>query len=82
MWPPALQYQLPALVFVCVLIILFLWLVVVLFGEPKQSQERRLVDRKLVQAPSNLIAGCPEVVLLNWFFRGLCSCVVMFFYSC
>ena len=43
-WPRALQYQLPALLFVCVLFvlillfILFLIFVLVLSGEPKQNQ--------------------------------------------
>ena len=41
----------PALLFVCVLFVLFLLFVVVLSGEPKQNQGRGLVDRKLVQAP-------------------------------
>ena len=57
LWPPVLQFQLPALLFGCVLLLLF---VVVLSGETKQNQGRGLVDRKLVQAPlppSNFIAG-------------------------
>ena len=49
LWPPTLQNQLPALLFV--LFVLFLLFVVVLSGEPKQNQWRGLVDRKLVQAP-------------------------------
>ena len=70
LWPPALQFQLAALLFVCV----FLF-VVVLSGDPKQNQGRGLVDRKLVQAPpppppppSNFIAGRPKAALLCWFF--------------
>ena len=38
-------------------------------GEPKQNQGRGLVDRKLVQAPSNYIAGRPKAavsVLVLW----------------
>ena len=51
LWPPALQCQLSALLFVCVSFVLFFFLfVVVLSGEPKQKQGRGLVDRKLVQA--------------------------------
>ena len=46
--PPALQYQLPALLFVCVLFGLFLLFIVVLSGEQKQNQGRGLVDRKLL----------------------------------
>ena len=48
----------------------FLLFVVVLSGEPKQNQGRGLVDRKLVQAPSNFIAGRPKAALLFWFFDG------------
>ena len=55
LWPPILQFQLPALLFVCVLFVLLF--VVVLSGEPKQNQGRGLVNRKLVQAPNNFIAG-------------------------
>ena len=46
-----LSIQLPALLFVCALFVLFLLFVVVLSGEPKQNQGRGLVDHKLVQAP-------------------------------
>ena len=64
LWPPALQHLLPALLFVCVLLVLFLLFVVVLFGESKQKQGRVLVVRKLVQAPtptpSSVIAGVPK----------------------
>ena len=49
--PLVLQFQLPSLLLVCVLFVLFLFFVVVLSGEPKQKQGRGLVDRKLVQAP-------------------------------
>ena len=56
LWSLALQFQLPALLFVCVLF--FLVFVVVLSGEPKlKNQGRGLVDRKLVQALRNYIAG-------------------------
>ena len=47
---------------------LVLLFVVVLSGEPKQNQGRGLVDRKLVQAPSNFIAGRPKAAFLFWFF--------------
>ena len=49
--PPVLQFQLPALLLVCVLFVLFLLFVVVLSGEPRQKQGRGLVDHKLVQGP-------------------------------
>ena len=43
--------QLPTLLFVCVLFVLFLLFVVVFFGKPKQKQGRGLVDHILVQVP-------------------------------
>ena len=49
--PSILQFQLPALFLVCVLLVLFVLIVVVLSGEPRQKQGRGLVDCKLVQAP-------------------------------
>ena len=56
------------------LFVLFVLFVVGLSGEPKQNQKRGLVDCKLVQAPSNFIAGRPKVALLFWFFVGFrCS---------
>ena len=71
--PPALQFQLPSLLLVCVLFVLFLLFIVVLSGEPKQKQGRGLVDRKLVQAPPPplpviFIAGRLKAALLFWFF--------------
>ena len=60
LWAPVLQYKLPALLcfsFRSVLLFLF---VVVVCGEPRQKQRRGLVDHKLVQAPSNFIAGRPK----------------------
>ena len=41
------SYQLPALLSVCVLFVLFFLFVVVVSGEPKQKQGRGLVDHKL-----------------------------------
>ena len=38
--PPVLQFQLPALLLVCILYVLFLLFVVVLSDEPKQKQGR------------------------------------------
>ena len=66
LWPPVLQFQLPALLFVRVLFVLLF--VLGLSSEPKQNQGRGLVDRKQVQAPSNFIAGRPKAALLFWFF--------------
>ena len=63
LWPSAFQCQLPALLFVSVLFVLFLLVVVVLSGEPKQNQGRGLVDRKQVQAPLPPPTS-PQVILL------------------
>ena len=38
--------------------------------KPRQNKKRGLVDRKLVEAPSNFIAGRSKVALLYWFFCG------------
>ena len=78
MRPPVLQFQLPSLLLVCVLFCLSLLLVVVLSGEPRQKQGRGSVDRKLVQAPSNFIAGRPKAALLFWFFGGFRCGVPLF----
>ena len=78
LWPPAIQYQLPALFFVCVLFVL-IFFVVVLSGVPKQNQRRGLVDRKLVKAPSNFIVDRPKAALLFWFFSGFRCGVWLFF---
>ena len=40
----------------------------VLCDEPRQTQGRGLVDRKLIKAPSNFIAGRPKAALLFGFF--------------
>ena len=37
----------------------------------RQNYGRGMVDRKLVEAPSNFIAGRPKAALLFWFFGGL-----------
>ena len=39
-----------------------------------------LVDRKLVEAPGNFIAGRPKAALLFWFY-GDFRCGVLFFYG-
>ena len=46
--------------------------------EPRQNKRRGLVDRNLVEAPSNFIAGRPKAALLFWFF-GHFRCDVPFF---
>ena len=78
LWPPALQCQLPALLFAYFLFVLFLLFVVVLSGDPKQNQGRGLVDRKLVRTSSNFIAGRPKAALLFWFFGGFRCGVLLF----
>ena len=57
---------------ICFSFVLFvlLFLFVVVSGEPRQKQGRGLVDHKLVEAPSNFIAGRPKATLLFWFFGG------------
>ena len=52
--------------------------VVDLPGEQKQNQRQGLVDRKLVQAPSNFIADRPKATLLFRFF-GDFRCGVLVF---
>ena len=47
-------------------------------GGPGQSWGRGLVDRKLVEAPSNFIAGRPGAALLFWFFGGFRCGVPLF----
>ena len=76
----------PALLFVCVLIVFISVFVVVLSGEPKQNQARGLVDPKVVQAPSsppppppsNFIAGRPKAALLFWFYGDFRYGVLLF----
>ena len=43
-----------------------------------QNERRGLVDRKLVEAPSNFIAGRPKAALLFWFF-GYFRCGMLLF---
>ena len=81
--PPVLQFQMPALLLLCVLFVLFLLFVLILSGEPRGKQGRGLVDHKLVQAPppplpSNFIAGRPKAALLFWFFGGFRRGVPLF----
>ena len=47
-------------------------------GEPKQNQGRRLVDGKLVQAPSNYIVGRPKAALLFRFYSDFRCGVLLF----
>ena len=47
--------MLPALLFACVLFVLFLLFVVVLSGAPKQNQGRGLFDRRLLHPPTHVI---------------------------
>ena len=52
--------------------------VLVLSGEPRQKQGRGLVDRKLVQAPSNFISGRPKAAPLFWLFSDFRCGVPLF----
>ena len=62
--------------------VLVLWcyafVLIALSDEQRQNQGRGLVDRKLVKAPSNFIAGRPKVDFLFWFF-GYFRCGVLLF---
>ena len=44
------------------------FVLVVLSDEPRQNQGRELLYHKLVQPPSNYVAGRPKAALLFWFF--------------
>ena len=46
--------------------------------ESRLNKGRGLVDRKLVEAPSNFIVGPPKAALLFWFF-GNVRCGVLLF---
>ena len=46
--------------------------------EQRQSKGRGLVDRKLVEAPSKVIADRPKAALLLWFFRDIRCGVFLF----
>ena len=54
------------------------FVVIVLSDEAKQNQGRGLVDRKLVNPPSNFIAGHPKAALLFWFFSDFRCGVLLF----
>ena len=54
------------------------FVLIVLSDEPMQNYGRGLVDRKLVKAPSNVIAGRPKAALLFWSF-GDSRCGVLLF---
>ena len=54
------------------------FVLIVLSDEPRQNQGRGLVDRKLVQALSNFIAGRPKAALLFWLFSDFRCGVPLF----
>ena len=66
--PSALQYQLTALLFVCVLFVLFLLFVVVVSGEPNGTKSDGWSTANKFKSLSNFIAGRPKVALLFRFF--------------
>ena len=78
LWPPALQFQLSALLFVCLLFFLVLLFVVVLSDTPKQNQGQGLVDCKLVQAPQHIIADRAKAAFLFWLFSDFRCGVPLF----
>ena len=58
------------------------FVLIVLSDEPRQNQGRGLVDRKLVKAPSNFIAGRPKAALLFWFFGDFrCGALFLWLFS-
>ena len=54
------------------------YVLVVLSDEPRRNQGLGLVNRKLVKALSNFIAGRPKAALLFWFFGGFRCGVPLF----
>ena len=62
--------------------VLVLWcdafVVIALPDKPGQNQGQGLVDRKLVKAPCNFIAGHPKAALLFWFFGDFRYGVLLF----
>ena len=52
--------------------------VVSFYDKPRQNQGQGLVDRKLVEAPSNFIAGRPKAALLFWLFSDFRCGVPLF----
>ena len=69
LWPPALQFQLPALFFVCVLFVLYLLFVDVLSGEPKQTkgEGRPTANSFNAHSPSPVIILLAVPRRLFWF---------------
>ena len=64
LWPPVLQYQLPALLFVCFIRFVFFLFVLVVSGKPKQKQGPQTSS----SPPVIFIAGRPKAAVLFWFF--------------
>ena len=71
LWPPALQCQLPALLFDCVLLF-----EVILSGEPNRTKGEGWSTADSFKPPSNFIVGRPKAALLFWFF-GNFTCSVL-----
>ena len=72
-WPPTLQYQLPALLFVCVLFVLFLRLMLFCLVDTAESVARvgRSQTGSSTPPPTPIfIAGRPKAALLFWLFGG------------
>ena len=60
--------QLPALLFVCVLFVLFLLFVVVFLGNQSRTKARVGPPQTSSRPPVTFIAGRPKAALLFWFF--------------
>ena len=71
-WPPTLQYQLPALLFVCVLFVLFFVFDIVLSGGHSRISGKGWSIANWFKRPPTpiFIAGRPKAALLFWLFGG------------
>ena len=72
LWPPVLQFQLPALLLVCVLFVLF-FIVCTCFVCLTIAETRARVGlpQASISPPIYLIAGRSKAALLFWFFDDL-----------
>ena len=78
LWPPTLQCQLPALLFVSVVFIFCLLFVVVFLEHHSRTKGEGWSITNKCKPPSDFIAGRPKVALLFWFFDGFGCGVPLF----
>ena len=71
LWPLALQYQLPALLFVCVLFVLFCYSELFSLVNQDRTKGEGWSTANQLKPPCNFIAGRPKAALLFWFFGDL-----------